>query len=840
VPLNNDIDSIFDEVLTDDRPKEELSESDIDSVFSAVQSASELPGSQPALAPQVGQMELGEPGAPISARLAAGAGDTPAEKLQAIRKLFPKAELQEVVAQKGTRGTAVARRLQTRRGFETFGSPSGRELASETDDETVLLFRPDPSQPWVKFDPGVFEKFTPGEIAADLGEMITGDVGQIAGEIAALTPQGRAAGLAGQITRIGAGSFAGEMAQEGAEQAVGIGDESLGESTGRAAGESLFSAIGAALTAPFSMTWDVVTGKGMLAKTEAGKEAVAAAERLGLEHGPMVHQVARWPLIQKMGRMAEQTSDRVAAYKEAQRQEIAGIIRDMKKKPADVGKLREQLSALHNTEIKDLLGELRKTDVSVTLSEGGEAIKAGLDIYRRKSQERLSQLYQVAEEIEAPVFDASSLVAKAKELNTSTPVKLASGDVVNIANVSGELRNIVNLVSQMDPNVATLATETGEVAAHQQLRAIRQQLFDLKQPGPDGTFRNEQRLASELYREVNRVLRNPTNENKAFVDAWKFADQEAAKRFEFLESAAAISIAKNESPGFLAKQFAQPLMAPQLREIRARIPNEKFRELQLSFHNDLIDKMARQQADVNQIFSQFDEPTLDILMSPAERTQMVRINDELIRRRRPNYQAALEKQSKDARVLDELIRTDSTAAIDEFRKLVERNGGKESPFGVSVSTGLRNMIAERVLKKADGSEKVAADLLEQELKALNKSGAIRMMRREDLNRLRLVSDLAPILKMRSDVGAGISGTEQARAAISLGQQGHGTGLLNLVENYGIAFLSTNRLARNILLGRSSVTKPDADYRSLRLMGAILADMNNEIEMMIPEEEGVIE
>ncbi len=754
----------------------------------------------------VGQQELGPPGLEdFRARFTVAEADTLKEKIIAFKSTFPEGDLE-------------------------------RDPVDGT-----LLFRENASQPFAKVDADLTEKFEP---LGDLIDFIAPDIGAISGEVLAAI-RSRGISLLGLMTRLFVGATAGDVAQQEVQGLRGIQQETREQSFQRSTTKGMFAAGGGAVGTALGTAVNVVRGAGSGGLRPGAEKAMRAAERQDIP-GLMPIQVSDSPIIRKLGGQAGAVMPRIA--RRAAEQEVAikarlALLRDRTETP----KLGQRLLDLHTAVRKDTLSKLEGVTKRTEGNVAGRDLAQGIAEYDIKAQAIIDEAYDAARALETPQFDGLPIRSAIDDLEIGQPFQGPSKapafakehgvtpdefkqlfgedplkrDIFQSAeNVQKGVQDVSGLLKKMDFTAPDLIIDGKRFTTTDALLRLRRRLWDLKTPNPGELARLEHGQAQQLYSAITDVIDNPINTNALFVRAWQNARKVAADRFDTWEKLIVMRVAKDETPAQLASRLAQPRQIDNLEALRAVVPTERFASLQNFFKSELL----RDSDNIAQRLGQFDKPTLDILLSPAEQGLFRRVGEQIDNLNRVGIDKILKRQERHGAIIGEAIERGDTAQVAELFKMVQFAGGKSSDVGRSVRAGIIENVWRDVqrLPKGEGEERIVRTLLNSKIAELRDAGALRFLKPGDIKTLRDLRLIKSFLEEGADAGTSIQASEAVAGLRSFGAAAFQT----LLEHIGMGRLMTSKFGQRLLVGRG---KTKAPMTALKFTSAALATAISDVE-----------
>lgn len=703
-----------------------------------------------------------------------------------------------------------------------------------------ILYRNSPDEQFRKLDPGFFETLgmavqdarefygtrpfgDPGqrvgrEVEADIAD-IAGDVPEILGETALLVlTRGRSAirptrGVAGDLMALGVGGAVGEAGQQAGQTLAGTQLESFEQQRRRATGAGIESIIGGTLGAAAGGAINVFRGRGISNVPLEGVEAMAAAERIGTL--PLLpSQVSDVPIIKLLGRQSQALVARIGRYLTEQERRTTRALRAFVDPQARRQFITQTTNAV-NQASKDII-DLAMQGAAVTsprsFRDAGRALQQGIAKWWRATGSDVDNLYVAARSIEEPSFNASPAITEAQRLVAGVQAPTAAGGAVRAGEIDPQLLSVAKRISNLDPETQTVDT----------LRAFRQEIGDLTVPGPQGPRLGTQQ-ALALRGALNAVLRDPKNTNPAFRAAWASADDAASRRFTTREQAAIIDITRHQSPAVLARELAKPGRLDDLVIIRQALERkspEHWQRFTEAFRADLIKEPGNITARLNA----FDQPTLNVLMSREQQVVMRSAGRQIDRLTSTGVQAARRNQTEIRGFFNNVLDTRNTAGIDALFDIMQKRGGKDTPFGRSTRATIIDEAVKRSVVTEQGVDRIDFNRLTSVLDDFENRGVLRFLKADEVGFLRDVQKVQDFSRLGvSGAGTSIQAAEAAASARTLS----GAAILTIVENMGVGWWVTSAPGRRVLIGagRSS----PLDMRLIRNIGAASANIVSDAE-----------
>lgn len=756
---------------------------------------------------------LGTPGlSEIGARFSVGEGRTFQEKYNAFKKAFPEGEL--IYSHVSSPGVVT---------------PGEREVSSGRQ----LLFRRTPNEPFAKVDPTLTEKFEP---LADMAQFLSQDIGSIVGQVAATLPAGKTLSVLPFMARSFMGATVGDLAQQGVQEARGINTESAGDAAGGSVMKGFSAAAGAGAGNVVSKVLNAGRGAGFLSLERGAPEAIEAARRLGVP-GPIAPQIALNPALKRAAGQAAAASSSIKQYVDEQGQAAVRAMDRLKATgQGDFPALLNQAERSERARILSLAQLPRRTEYT----EAGRRIQQAVEQWDDIAKTQINGLYDTARRIDQPIFDFRAVQAEAERVAMGTQTRglggevqilgprgevmssvRQEGDLIKASKLPKEskLNDVIDTIRQVDPNVRELTLPDGKVVpAHEQLNAIRRQLYDLKTPPAGEVAKLEHREAARLYDAITKTIENPVNQNPAFVQAWKAANTAAARRFDTLDKIAVTQAIKSETPSRLADRITAPNNAENLATFRRLRQPDEYQSLVDAWKTRLLDRPE----NITKTLDSYDRPTLNLLLDKNEQSLFRNIGNQIDRLSATGIREALQKQSERGALAGQMFRTGDTAQLSELASFIARNGGSNSPFGRSVRAGIIDDIFDQVIRYDKGGRVIDFKRLDTVLSEYEKAGVNRFLTASDIQHLKDQRVVAEMMKRVNDAGTSIAGAEAAGDVVYRTSE---KALYHMFRLMGFGRLMTMAPVNRFLIGSGEAKSPHVLLKMMSgAMGSTLADL----------------
>ncbi len=734
----------------------------------------------------------------------------------------------------------------------------GAELLEVPDTGTVL-FRKSPGEQFRKADPGLFESLGEGfsEFAKELGRDVSdfgGETFIVAGEALALAarfPGGGPAVKVGMraLFKLATGAALGELGQQGVQEASRTNVQGPREIGEQAVFEAGMSFVGGTLGAGVVKAGNVaLRGGGMLGTREGAREAIQAAERLGVTQ-PQLSQLSDVPFIQRLSRQAASVLPFLKRQQDKASKELLERVR-IEVDPIARGNFLIESSKAFAADRRAIL-DLVEAEVKFsrkTPRATAEAIDPEFRAWWQRSGGRVDGAYSVARSIEEPQFVLDPALDAARRLREGvfTPARprtvvqetgildaagypiieeVTEEGVVRLDRLASGVRQAVDDLLELDPSLPAAIRESGEeISRTDRVRQIIKNLRDEALPGPEG-MRESNFVADDLRRTLQQVLDNPTNRNSEFVFGWRRASQMARERFETREAAAVIDMVnrfKEQRPSAYINRLLNsqdPALVDNLIAVRRATSKPAFDEIR----NAAVGKIMRDPRKIRATMEKFDDQALRILFPKRSREALLRAGDQLTELFSTNIPDALQRQSQVGAFIRQVFDTNDTANIAALRALVGRSPSVS--FGRSVRSSLVDDIIRRSTVVGDDNiTKLSGRALRNTLEAFDEKGLLDMLEPETK---RILSDARAVAVIQ-DISVEDPGTALRGASIiSQAAQLSLTGIVDLVHLLGVGRILQSPWARRLIIGTGRFEPFEGG--SIRLIGAAAAGFATDID-----------
>lgn len=411
------------------------------------------------------------------------------------------------------------------------------------------------------------------------------------------------------------------------------------------------------------------------------------AEAAGMEaESLMVHQQAPGNMI--LGRFGAQAESTSKAAQEKIMAQRASALDALTLKQSDTAlqgqkKVLTIVNRIYNKEINELKNKFSR----ITPRAGDRSLRSGTDEFVSGSRVRVSLKYNTADEMaakEAPLFDLSPAQAKGQDIKnlvlgdarqvsreveipgisikgtqiTKSRTKTVDEqpDPINVANTpEGQLIGVIDDLGKLSPDVINY-----EVV--KQLRTRTGNLIEVW-PWEANVNKGQAKL---LYKELTKVIENPTNKAPNFVKAHKEASTAAKARYDFLDAIPVQQLIKTEPSGKVIQQLSRPNA---LTDVHIRLfsdksfPGNKLNLIKQGIKSQvLLDEGGAIQAI--QKYRKNDPEAWRFLVRKKEEREIYSIANDIDKLNASNIGQIVKQEVKATEVLDSLILKKGTTRND--------------------------------------------------------------------------------------------------------------------------------------------------------------------------------
>lgn len=713
----------------------------------------------------------------------------------------------------------------------------------------TIMFRTKPGEDFHEVHASVYEDW---EVLGRLSDL-TGEIPATVGTgVAAYITSG--ASIVRQVGAMMAGQITGDSVKELWEKVRGYSQESASEFGSRAGMRAAGAGIGGYVVGKLAGPLNFVRGAAAIKLMPEAPAAQEAAAELDIP--PLIaSQIATSPIIKKLGSQSMALVSNVGDYLRQQQAAAVAAFASLTEKDALQLASMKNIEKMHDDAIKQILSaaNAHKGD----LVAAGSAIKAGITEYETLSAATVDRLYADARAIATPEFDLKGVLAVVRDLRSGVKAKgteqmVDSGirdaegkmiqkavtETIDLQSLSPIIKREVEKLEAIDPKLPPVELENGKVAtATDQLRAIRQNLWDLKTVDALGLATPEQRRAAaqaeKLYSAVTYALKNPKNADAGFVEAWQKANTEAAKRFDTLENLMVIQAAKTDTPAALAANLVKPNNFEKIDALKAAMTPTRWREFQEGVKTFLL--QPEKLDGLSKALDRLDQKTLYSIFDPKDVIDLSRVAVEIDNLNAIGIKKIVEQQSQVQLAIRDMTNRKDTKQIETLIGRFE-NRSPTDPERRLIRAGVMQDVFDNVVERTAGGQQINTKVLAEEIQRLRGTAIYsKLLTAEDRRVLDSFEKLTPFLKLIEDSGTSLaagnvaSNVRQEIGSVLTGSESSYSGFRTLVEAISMGRLLTGPIGQRLVAGKGNV-QPKA-FESLRLVGALLgreaADLRRE-------------
>ena len=579
---------------------------------------------------------------------------------------------------------------------------------------------------------------TPGETvfrqvsSPKLGQ---GDLGSLMGSVGAEDTAFEAIGFAltkrpgfGQAIKRAFGfGAAGELTKSGVESLRGFELSDIKDIAIRSALTGTAGSVGVGLTDPIVRMTNLIKGsRGLIQPTD---EALGAIQATGRQNLPDLLPGSVHPTYKSMQQQVAGTSLVMEKAQEDQFASVVSRLAQLRDEVGDINKLDDAtLDRLLEREKKNIMSAVRAPIGNSAV--GGQELFRGISMIEDLMTVREVRAYDKAlKEARDVTYDISTAKVLGNALKFGTRGKLKTKKGLRTINVGErpqkELREVIELLKKLDPNVAMVIAGGREFNPLDQMITMRTRLFNMKN---DPDISGDQRqMANILWSELTNVISNPKGGTEAARNLWRSAANKTTFRENIMDLSFVRLIANTDTPGRLVPLLAKPFAADKLRLLRriykasgpetarkSGVPPEglspaeaeklglpmrrfgpfkapdKWEAFREGFRADLLTDPGKIRGRLD-AFNR-DKESLDILLDSAEQRSFRLLGTEWSRLEKGTVAKLMREGLDVAQRTLELVQKGSRR---ELRELIAEAGGKTTPTGRALQAGVIESLLEK-------------------------------------------------------------------------------------------------------------------------------------------------
>lgn len=697
-----------------------------------------------------------------------------------------------------------------------------------------ILVKRNGDEQYYEMDPSEFE-------IADIADLL-GSAPELAGEAAALI-RTRGTGLITQVMATALGNAVGEAGEEIIEKLRGFQKETFGEVSKRIGGESAMVAAGTAMGGPVSgpiRSFDkgVVGLKGRKDKSEIIQKF---AEKQGLPN-LRLDEVSTNPIIQRLGSQAEAIIPSLGD--DVKRKNEALIKTLLNLRDADAKKfVRGELKDIHEESISQMQKAL--PNIEGDLLSAGDAVQKGLAEYEQLSRAVVDTMYERARKKGDVEFDLAPALSIADDLESGIKFKGVNDKDFNVEKLHPSVKKAITALREIDFNAPVEIINGRSYGPVERLRSVVQYLDDVKAFGSnplsmekDVSARVAGRQANKLFDSLRYVLDNPIAEDEGVMAAYRAASEQASKRFKTMQDTLTKQVLSTDE-GRRSFEIAGNLAAP-----GRNVDDLKFVQDVLTRHDpsgkrlgefrngvigNMLDKSNLQ--NLKQTLSQYNEEQRKILFPDKVWEQLSGLANQVERTKLLDIENVLNKQSKAASAIGEIIDTENTGAMKRLLEFMPKDPNdlrRKSMRAAVIDDILVDSI--KLDPKNPGVRILDEKALKRKLENMKENGAIKILTSDDLNTLKNARLYKSFITGNSDVGTSLQAAETAAQFREIFSPAGGglKSLITIAEAYGTSRILMNKKFQDMVVGKGSKKARNA-ADMINATAAIMATLNEDIQ-----------
>jgi hypothetical protein len=390
---------------------------------------------------------------------------------------------------------------------------------------------------------------------------------------------GEKAGWLENTLRAATGAFVGESGRQLAQTVAGTQNQPLADQLARASTMAAFSAGGEFATKPIIQGVKALKGIPIAKVIERVKPALRAEKRFRLPHLTPGQTVIN-PILARWERMGRTISTAMITHFDKQIKQARRTWDTLITSNANPNAITENISRAVDDAESNIWKGANVRWRSLDSAGTGEQILKGVMRWNKLARNAVNRLYDDARAVETPVYQITNLKTLTDEVKAGVRYSAPPEDVpTGVLDVTGReitrketrdrrlsqqlneaVRDVIETIQNLNPDLPSVTHPGGRIDdATEQLKTLRQTLYDIKTPTPGDVPRHEQRDAARLYNELSKVMRNPILDTEDGAKLWETAAKAAEKRYMKLDKMIIAQILKTDVKGG-ASQLARSII----------------------------------------------------------------------------------------------------------------------------------------------------------------------------------------------------------------------------------------------------------------------------------------
>lgn len=434
------------------------------------------------------------------------------------------------------------------------------------------------------------------------------------------------------------------------------------------------------------------------------------------------------------------------------------------------------------------------TTVNLSRADAGTSIRAGMERWKETTEALKNRSYADAEALAQGVTfnitDAQRLVSRYRRgvLGRGSPVEVEtnvlgpSGQPLTKTEIptvripegrNSELREVMQAIAELDPNVATYAAQGGADSGLTQIARLRTRLFDLRQ-SDDATVRQQ---ANELWNSLTSSMESPQNASQEFLDVFRQARDLHTHQEAVLDTTfAGLALARNRRTAYdIAQHYARPGKGEELDNLRRILAPEDWKEVQEGMRANFIsdDVYADPSGALRRLdnWRRDDMSGLRLFMTETQEKDIRRYLQGQRQLNSDPVQAVLRRRMDSSERAVQLVRNQTRGEVDAF---IKASPDPEEARRTLLRGIYKDILDQSTVETTTRGVAIDPNLLEKQIKDWKDMDSIRgLFKEEDWTFIRDIERYAMRIQSASDAGgqiqAGAVRAQATRAAANVAE-----------------------------------------------------------------------
>ena len=539
-------------------------------------------------------------------------------------------------------------------------------------DDQEYYFNTQQGEPYQKVDPSIFsDEGRMADIPYDIAD-VAGALPALSGELLGFALTKNPGALGNTLTAM-AGAGAGELLRQGAQFARGTQRETPAAIAARVGTEALTAGAGEAAVKPVIGLVNAVRGGASFALKEGAERALQAMERQGL---PSISsgQAMLNPLVARWEGMGKTMSSGFIKLLQDQKQKALAGLRKVADSPdRGVSKITQAVRAAENK----IMARIKRAPVGS--DRAGREILLGVEEWDVAARAVVDAKYDAARKAGPAIYEITDLKTAADDIIQGVRGRVQEADrevgtgildefgrevmktevtssTIRLSKLNPEVRDVAQKILDLDPEIPTV----NGIDATEQLKVLRNRLWDAKTPSAGEPFTQKHRDANILYNALTDAMNNPASDEGAMA-LWREAAGEASRRFGVLDKAVVGQILKTQKRGgesAVAQMLMQGGKESDIKFIRGLVGAERFSVLKDYAAGEILRKPS--------LLASMDQDVLFTLFPAREMQHISGIVDDLAKLRASDFAKTMDDNLGLRRGVLEFINSGTPAQVKAF------------------------------------------------------------------------------------------------------------------------------------------------------------------------------